>query len=127
MEDPISSKVFFGDHVDYEGCLITFSCFYKGQEVRLFSKIGKKGYSLLKCFSINFTSVLQNYYCCCSKRHSKISFFLVKRCEVIIFDLFDTSDFAVLPYGADERPPPHFYFNESAEEIYGHYDQRIVV
>ena len=60
-------------------------------------------------------------------KDSKISFFLVKRCEVIIFDSFDTSDFAVLPYGADERPPPHFYFNESAEEIYGHYDQRILV
>ena len=125
MEDPISSKVFFLDHVDYEGGVIVTVCFYKNQ-VRLFSKIGKNGYSLLKCFSMNFTSILENYFCCCSNRHSQILFFLVKRCEVIIFDIFDTSDFAVLPYGADERPP-QFYFNESREEIYVHYDQRTLV
>ena len=125
MEDPRGSKVFFLDHVDYEGGVIVIVSFYKNQ-VRLFSKIGKKGYSLLKCFSMNFTSVLENYSCCCSNRHSQILFFLVKRCEVIIFDLFDTSDFAVLPYGVDERPP-QLYFNESREEIYVHYDQRTLV
>ena len=125
MEEPVSSKVFFLDHVDYEGGVIVTVCFYKNQ-VRLFSKIGGKGYSLLKCFSMNFTSVLENYSCCCSNRHSQILFFLVKRCEVNIYDLFDTSDFAVLPYGEDERPP-QFYFNESGEEIYAHYDQRTLV
>ena len=125
MEDPVSSKVFFLDHVDYEGGVIVTVCFYKNQ-VRLFSKIGKNGYSLLKCFSMNFTSVLENYSCCCSNRHNQILFFLVKRCEVNIYDLFDTSDFVVLPYGVDERPP-QFYFNESGEEIYAHYDQRTLV
>ena len=126
MEDPISSKVFFLDHVDYEGGVIVTVCFYKNHEVRLFSKIGKEGYSLVKCFSMDFTSVLENYSCCCSNRRSQILFFMVKRCEVIIFDLLDTSNFTVLPYGVDERPP-QFYFNESGEEIYVHYDQRTSV
>ena len=124
--DPISSKVFFLDHVDYEGGVIVTVCFYENHEVRLFSKIGKRGYSLLKCFSMNFTSVIEKYSCCCSNRHSQILFFLVKRWEVIIYDLFDTSDFAVLPYGEDEGPP-QFYFNESGEEIYAYHRQRMSV
>ena len=124
--DPISSKVFFLDHVDYEGGVIVTVCFYENHEVRLFSKIGKRGYSLLKCFSMNFTSVIEEYSCCCSNRHSQILFSLVKRWEVIIYDLFDTSDFAVLPYGEDEGPP-QFYFNESGEEIYAYHRQRMSV
>ena len=126
MEDPISSKVFFLDHVDYEGGVIVTVCFYKNHEVRLFSKIGKKGYSLLKCFSMNFTFVLDYYSRCCSNRHSQILFFVVKPWEVVIYDLFDTSDFAVLPYDEDEKPP-QFYFNDSGEEIYAHYRQRMLV
>ena len=37
MEDPICSKVFFLDHVDYEGGVFVTVCFYKNQQVRLFS------------------------------------------------------------------------------------------
>ena len=37
MEDPICSKVFFLDHVDYERGVFVTVCFYKNQQVRLFS------------------------------------------------------------------------------------------
>ena len=97
-------------------------CFLYKNQVRLFSKIDKKGYSLLKCFSMNFTSVFENYSCCCSNRHRQILFFPVKRCEIIVFDLFDTSDSAVLPYGVDEGS-----LNESGEEIYVLYHQRTLI
>ena len=63
MKDPSVPKVFFLDLVDYESGVIVTVFFYKNQ-VRLFSKIDKKGYSLLKCFSMNFTSVFENYSCC---------------------------------------------------------------
>ena len=126
MVDPVFSQIFFVDHVDYEGGVIVTVCWYKNHEVRLFSKIGKKGYSLVKCFSMDLTSLLDYDSYCCSNRHSQILFFLVKQWEVIIYDLFDTSDFAVLPYGEDEGPP-QFYFNESGEEIYVYHRQRMSV
>ena len=118
MKDPSVPKVFFLDLVDYESGVIVTVFFYKNQ-VRLFSKIDKKGYSLLKCFSMNFTSVFENYSCCCSNRHRQILFFPVKRCEIIVFD---TSDFAVLPYVVDEGS-----LNESGEEIYVLYHQRTLM
>ena len=43
MEDPGVSKFFFQDHVDYEGGVIVTVSVCKNQ-VRLFSKIGKKGH-----------------------------------------------------------------------------------
>ena len=42
MEDPICSEVFFLDNVDYEGGVTVTVCFYKNQQVRLFSILQKK-------------------------------------------------------------------------------------
>ena len=46
--------------------------------------------------------------------------------EVCIFDVFDPSNKTFLTYGFDERHP-QFYFNETGEEIYVHYDQRTCI
>ena len=80
----------------------------------------------MKCFSVNFTSLLDYDSCCCSNSHSQILFFLVKQWEVVIYDLFDTSDFALLPYDEDKEPS-QLHFNESGEEIYAYHRQRMSV
>ena len=62
------------------------------------------------------------YTFCCTNR-SHILIFLVTMDEVTVFDLFDTSNFAVLWYGGIERPP-QFYFNLTGEESYAYYDRK---
>ena len=52
----------------------------------------------------------------CANRSHHILFFLVTMDEVTVFDLFDTSNFAVLWYGGIERPP-QFYFKLTGEEF----------
>ena len=44
------------------------------------------------------------------------------RGEVVVFDLFDTTNFTVIPRGMKLYLEPDFYFNETGEEIYAHYD-----
>ena len=124
MEDPGVSKFFFQDHVDYEGGVIVTVSVYKNQ-VRLFSKIGKKGHWLLKFFWMEFAYLVDTFAYCCSK-YNQILFFLVKWGEVVLCDLLDTANFTVIPYGLDELPP-QFCFNETGEEAYGHYDQRALI
>ena len=75
---------------------------------------------------MNFTSLLDYDSCCCSNSHNQILFFLVKQWEVVIYDLFDTSDFAVLPYDEDKEPS-QLHVNESGEEIYAYHRQRMSV
>ena len=45
MEGPGESRVFFQDYVDYEGGVIVMVSLSTNR-IRLFSKIGKEGYSL---------------------------------------------------------------------------------
>ena len=59
---------------------------------------------------------------CYSNRYNQILFFLINRGEVVVFDLFDTTNFTVIPYGMNLFLEPDFYFNETGEEIYTHYD-----
>ena len=127
MEGPGESQVFFQDHVDYEGgVIVTVSL--STNRIRLFSKIVKKGYSLLKCFSMEFTYSITTRAFCCSNRYNQILFFLVNRGEVVVFDLFDTANFTVIPRGMKLYLEPDFYFNETGEEIYAHYDgERVLI
>ena len=77
MEGPGESQVFFQDLVDYEGgVIVTVSL--STNRIRLFSKIVKKGYSLLKCFSMGFTYSITTRAFCCSNRYNQILFFLVE-------------------------------------------------
>lgn len=43
--------------------------------------------------------------------------------EVTVFDLLDSSNFAVLWYGGTKRPP-QFYFHLTGEDICTHYGER---
>ena len=52
---------------------------------------------------------------------------MINRGEVVEFDLFDTTNFTVIPYGMNLYLEPDFYFNET-EEIYTHYDgERVLI
>ena len=64
---------------------------------------------------------------CYSNRYNQILFFMINRGEVVEFDLFDTTNFTVIPYGMNLYLEPDFYFNET-EEIYTHYDgERVLI
>ena len=125
FENPVSSRVFFVNHTAYKGGVIVTASFYKNQ-IKLFSKNVENRYTPLKSFSVNFSGSLDNFACCCSNRKNQILFFDVKYGEVCIFDVFDPSNKTFLTYGSDERHP-QFYFNETGEEIYVHYDQRTCI
>ena len=125
FENPVSSRVFFVNHTAFKGGVIVAASFYKNQ-IKLFSKNIENRYTLLKSFSVNFGGSLDNFACCCSNRKNQILFFDVKFGEVCIFDVFDPSNKTFLTYGCNERHP-QFYFNETGEEIYVHYDQRTCI
>ena len=92
----------------------------------MFSKNVENRDTPFKSFSVNSSGSLDNFACCCSNRKNQILFFDVKYGEVCIFDVFDPSNKTFLTYGSDERHP-RFYFNETGEEIYVHYDQRTCI
>ena len=125
FENPVSSRVFFVNHTAYKsGVIVAASC-YKNQ-IKLFSKNVENRDTPFKSFSVNSSGSLDNFACCCSNRKNQILFFDVKYGEVCIFDVFDPSNKTFLTYGSDERHP-QFYFNETGEEIYVHYDQRTCI
>ena len=125
FENPVSSRVFFVNHIAYKGGVIVAALYYKKQ-IKLFGKNFENQYTPLKSFSMNSSGSLDNFACCCSNRKNQILFFDVKYGEVCIFDVFDPSNKTFLTYGSDERHP-QFYFNETGEEIYVHYDQRTCI
>ena len=73
------SKVFFVDHVDYEGGVIVAVSKTRNQ-IKLFSKSWRE-YTLLKCVSVNISqSRISSLFC-----HSKIKFcFLMEKMEKFI-------------------------------------------
>ena len=125
FENPVTSRVFFVNHNAFKGGVIVAASFYKNQ-IKLFSKNVENRYTLLKSFPVDFSGSLESFTSCCSNRKNQILFFDVKYGEVCIFDVFDPSNKTFLTYGCNERHP-QFYFNETGEEIYVHYDQRTCI
>ena len=125
FENPVTSRVFFVNHNAFKGGVIVAASFCKNQ-IKLFSKNNENRYTLLKSFPVDFSGSLDSFTSCCSNRKNQILFFDVKYGEVCIFDVFDPSNKTFLTYGCNERYP-QFYFNETGEEIYVHYDQRTCI
>ena len=81
-------------------------------------------YTMLKSLVVDFSESLINYTWCCCNRYSQILFFHLKNGKICIFDVFHTSNNTFLTY--DEKYP-EIYFNETGEEIYVLYDQKVSI
>ena len=66
--------------------------------------------------------LLYNDACILLQQQIQSNFVFSGRGEVVVFDLFDTTNFTVIPRGMKLYLEPDFYFNETGEEIYAHYD-----
>ena len=116
------SKVFFVDHLDYEGGVIVAVSKTKNQ-IKLFSKsLGE--YTLLKCVSLNISQSRISSLFCHSNRKNQILFFNAKDGEMSITDLFNVSNVAIVTYDGFD---PQLFFSETGEEIYARYEDSICV
>lgn len=116
------SKVFFVDHVDYEGGVIVAVSKTRNQ-IKLFSKSWRE-YTLLKCVSVNISQSRISSLFCHSNRKNQILFFNGKDGEMSITDLFNTSNVAKIEYDGFD---PRLFFNETGEEVYARYEDKFCV
>ena len=123
FENVTVSKVFFVDHADYEGGVIVAASKTRNQ-INLFSKCKGK-YTLLKCLSLNISQSRISSLFCHSNRKNQILFFNGQDGEMYITDLFNPSNVAIIEY--DDRGYPELFSNETGEEIYVYYQDKICV
>ena len=123
FENVTQPKVFFLDHVDYEGGVIV-AVSKTRNEINLFSKCWGE-YRLLKCVSLNIGQSRISSLFCHSNRKNQILFFNGQDGEMYITDLFNTSNVAIIEY--DGRGYPELFSNETGEEIYVCYHDQICV
>ena len=124
------TEVFFVNHTDYDdGLIVAASCLHK--QIKVFSRTLKTGYRLLLRVSLNFDDFAgsrEYSLYCASNRCNQILFFVPGINGIIVYDLFDMSNQTV--FGLSNRicrHPPELYFNESGEEFYVIYDDKICV
>ena len=123
LENVTVSKVFFVDHVDYEPGAIVAASKTRNQ-INLFSKC-KGNYTWLKCLSLNISQSRISSLFCHSNRKNQILFFNGQDGEMYITDLFNPSNVAIIEY--DDRGYPELFSNETGEEIYVYYQDKICV
>ena len=120
-DDGGSTKIFFVNHIDFEGGIIV-AVSHVVKQMKVFSRCGKIGYRLLFSESLDINDVrhLHNYGAyCVSNRNNQILFFIVQDSGITVYDLFNKSDKAsfavrhIQTYGI-----PDLFFNESGEEFY---------
>ena len=116
FENPGKLNVFVVDHV-----IVASFC---NNQIKLFGKNLENKYTMLKFLVVDFSESLINYTWCCCNRYSQILFFHLKNGKICIFDVFHTSNNTFLTY--DEKYP-EIYFNETGEEIYVLYDQKVSI
>ena len=126
---PRPTKDFFVNHTDYDdGLIVAASGLCK--QIKVFSRTLKTGYRLLFCVSFNFIVTGSSDYKlhCMSNRYNQILFFLAGRNGIVVYDLFDISNKTI--FGLNElgyEDSPELCFNESGEELYIRYDDKICV
>ena len=106
---------YFVDHTDFKGgIIVAVSC--DCSEIKICTKNSEMGYVIFKSFPFKFNDEDPRLYCI-SNRRNQILFFQVGQSNVTIYDLFDTSNKAVLTITTDERPL-QLHFNKTGEELF---------
>ena len=116
-----STKIFFVNHIDFEGGIIV-AVSHIVKQMKVYSRCGKEDYRLLFWESLDINDV--RHSCdygayCVSNRNNQILFFIVQDSGITVYDLFNKSNKALFAvrdiqiYGM-----PDLFFNESGEEFY---------
>ena len=120
-DDGGSTKIFFVNHIDFEGGIIV-AVSHVVKQMKVFSRCGKIGYRLLFSESLGINDVRHSHdygAYCVSNRNNQILFFIVQDSGITVYDLLDKSNKAsfavrhIQTYGI-----PDLFFNESGEEFY---------
>lgn len=128
FENPEECKVYFVDNINCKGGIIV-AVSYNSNEIRVYIKNNQRDYRIFKSFSFEFDNALPPHTYlpyCISNRDNQILFFQVNQSNVIVYDLFDTSNKTVLPISADKKLL-YLYFNETGEEVYIYDKEKIYI
>ena len=113
-------KVFFVNHIDFEGGIIVAVSLI-AKQVKVFSKCGKKDYRLLfwESLTINDVDYFKPCYAyCVSNRNNQILFVIIQKHRATFYDLFDMSNNTFIYIHSCRCGLPKLCFNESGEEFY---------
>ena len=119
FENPGYSRVYFVDHSNFKGGVIIPVSFIRN-EIKIFTRNDEMDYTILRSIPFNFDDALLPCSCfpyCISNRNNQVLFFLNHRTHVAVYDLFDISNGAILPFSSKEKPR-NICFNKTGEEIF---------
>ena len=120
FENMPHSKVFFVNHIDFEGGIIV-AVSLTMKQIKVFSKCGKKDYRLLfwKSLTVNDVNHFNPYGTyCVSNRNNQILFVIIEKHRARFYDLFDMSNNTLIYILSCRCGLPQLCFNESGEEFY---------